>query len=110
MKADQKAQHIGDEFHAITNTLDALMARTAELRSKAIQFRFHAGIKGHESQRTLERIDAAESHLMNARKGITSAHLSAEQLAITAGSPTECPDDWVFVGAELEDHQKAVGE
>ncbi|MEL7218789.1 MAG: hypothetical protein AAGK01_10205 [Pseudomonadota bacterium] len=92
---EETVQEISDNFHAMTDATDQLLADLSHQLQAAIYVRTAAGLSGVESQRTIRHLTATILNLTEARGALTLAHSSAEKEAEKAGLPWDCPKEAV---------------
>ncbi len=93
MELHQTVQTISDDFHIITDNIDALVEALALQLTNTTQVRRGARIDGLSSQRTLSHLADALLRASEMRKSLTLAHAAAEKEAVKAELPWDCPPD-----------------
>lgn len=88
-----KAQAVSDEFHAIEQLTDQLLARQARLTALTAEMRVETGMSAMQGQRTLRHLGAALPALTEYRNSVTLAHAAAAQDAPKDSFPWECPPE-----------------
>ncbi|MEL7188057.1 MAG: hypothetical protein AAGK17_00775 [Pseudomonadota bacterium] len=92
MELNQTVQHMSDEFHALTDSLDSLIESLSLQLANATQVRRETCLTGVESQRTIAHLTEALSRATETRKSITLAHSSAEKDAKKTEALWDCPE------------------
>lgn len=85
-------QEISDNFHAMTDQTDQLLADLSYQLQAAVTLRTETGMTGIESQRTIKHLTATILSLSEARGTLALAHSAAEKEAEKADLPWICDD------------------
>lgn len=86
-------QQMSDQFHAMTDQTDMLLADLSAQLQAAIKVRAETGMSGIETQRTIKHLTASILNLTEARGALALAHSAAEKEAEKADLPWNCPDE-----------------
>ena len=102
------AMRIGRSLTATENGIDRVIADLASLTVEMTGARLATGMPAVTGHRALARVAAAQAKLVEARMDMIRAHEDLRRIAETADVPTDCPENEVFTGAELEAEREAA--
>jgi hypothetical protein len=102
------ALRIGRSLNTSETTLDTLIAGMGSLMSEMAQARVATGSPAATGHRAIARIVAAQSKIVEARMDLIRAHEDLRRIAETADTPTDCPEEFLPTGAQLDGEREAA--